>query len=118
MAHLPPNPSNTFMAGDYQFTRFEAKQCARLYRSGIRVRQIKQMYHQQASLKQIVVAIQVGIMIKYDSFWLEQLNPAIFDPRLVALGMWKLGEPNQIPSLADYWLARGQGRERSANYRD
>ena len=106
------------MAGNYQFTRFEAKQCARLYQSGIRVRQIKQMYHCLARLKQIVVAIQVGIMIRDDSFWLEQLNPAIFDPRLVALGMWKLGEPNQIPSLADYWLARGQGRERSANYRD
>ena len=116
MAHLPANPSNTFMAGDYQFTRLQANHCARLHRNGTRVWQIKEMYHRHATLEQIVIAIQVGIV--GDSFWFEKLNPIIFDPNLVALGMWKIGQPTQIPSLADYWHARGQGRQRNATYRD
>ena len=76
------------------------------------------MYHRQARLKQIIVAIQVGIMIKDDFLLLEQLNPAIFDPRLVPLGWWELGEPTQMPSLADFWHARGQGKQSGATYRD
>ena len=85
---------------------------------GIRVRQIKLMYHRQARLKQIIVAIQFGIMIKDDFLLLEQLNPSIFDPRQVMLGWWKLGEQTQMPSLTEFWRARGQGRQRGATYRD
>merc|ERR1712082_149258 len=110
------SPSNTFMAGNYQFTRFEARHCARLYQSGIRVRQIKLMYHRQARLKQIIVTIQVGIMIIDNFLLLEQLNPSIFDPRQVVLGWWKLGEQTQMPSLAEFWRARGQGLQSSATY--
>ena len=83
-------PSMTFRAGTYVFTRGEAVRLARLHQYGASVRELQGQYHPNASLREMVVAIQVGIMSK-GTLNLAELNPAIFEPRFVALDMWKIG---------------------------
>ena len=89
-------PSATFLAGSYVFTRGEAVHLARLHQfDGATVRELQWQYHPNATLRQMVVAIQVGIMCK-GTLNLAQLNPAIFEPRFVQLGMWKIGKRNNL----------------------
>ena len=92
MASRPESPSTTFMAGNYEFTRLQARQCALLHQGGATLWQIKEQHHTQATLQEIVVAIQVGIMW---TFSLADLTPHIFDPNLVCLEVWRVGEPTK-----------------------
>ena len=90
--------SVTFSAGNYVFTHAEALECSRLNRGGTTVWQLKEQRHTEATLEQIVVAIQVGIMAL--SFTIEQiraLSPHVFDPDNVYLGMWRIGAPSPVP---------------------
>ena len=93
MESPPESPSRTFRAGNYVFTRSQARQCASLHQGGATVWELKEQHHPQATLEEIVVAIQVGIMCI--SFRVADLEPIIFDPNLVCLGMWRVGEPTQ-----------------------
>ena len=88
----PESPSRTFKAGKHVFSRLQARQCALLYQGGATLWQIKEQHHPQATLKEIVVAIQVGIMW---TFSLADLTPHIFDPNLVCLEVWRVGEPTK-----------------------
>ena len=89
--------SVTFSAGNYVFTRAEALECSRLNRRGTTVWQLKEQRHPQATLEQIVVAIQVGIMaLSFTLAEIADINPSIFDPNIVCLGMWAIGEPSNI----------------------
>ena len=92
MAHRPESPSTTFLAGNYEFTRLQARQCALLHQSGYTIWQIKEHHHTHATLKEIVVAIQVSIMWEFS---IEELTPHIFDPNIVCLEVWRVGEPTQ-----------------------
>ena len=84
----------TFNAGSYIFTRAEARVCYRLLNEGRTIWQIKEERHPNATLQQIIVAIQVAIAGQ--SFTIEELRtmcPHIFDVALVYLGMWNVGVP-------------------------
>ena len=84
----------TFNAGDYVFTRAEARQCYRLLNEGNTVWQIKEQRHPNATLQQIIVAIQVAIMGQ--SFTIQELrtvSPHVFNVEIVYLGMWNVGAP-------------------------
>ena len=85
-------PSATFMAGSYQFTRAQAQQLARLHKDGVPVRRLQEEFHSVATLKQVVVGIQVGIVLQSPVLNFDDLHPDMFDPQYVQLGMWKLGE--------------------------
>ena len=80
------------MAGNYEFTHLQARQCALLHQGSATLWQIKEQHHPQATLKEIVVAIQVGGMWAY-SF--ADMIPDIFDPSLVCLEVWGVGEPTK-----------------------
>ena len=84
-------PSKTFMAGSYVFSRAQAEQLARLHKDGVPVRRLREEFHSLATLKQVVVGIQVGIMMQSEVLNLDDLHPDMFDPDYVQLGMWKLG---------------------------
>ena len=95
---VPDSPSKPFLAGTYVFTRLQAINCARLHRAGVTLWHLKQQFHPNATLKEIVVAIQVGLMIDMDFFNLDELydiDPKIFNPSFVCLEIWKIGESNQ-----------------------
>ena len=62
-------------------------------KAGASLWKIKEDHHPQATLEEIVVAIQVGIMIT--SFRLDELRPIFFDPNIVCLEVWNVGEPTQ-----------------------
>ena len=84
----------TFNAGNYIFTRAEARQCYRLLNEGRTIWEIKEERHPNATLQQIIVAIQVAIVGQ--SFTIKQLRtmcPYLFDVALVYLGMWNVGAP-------------------------
>ena len=87
--------SKPFRAGTYVFTRSQAKNCAALNKAGVTVWQLKEEFHPNATLEELVVAIQVGIMIHMDILNLDDLDPKIFDPSIVCLGMWNVGKPTQ-----------------------
>ena len=91
----PDSLSKPFRAGTYVFTRSQAINCASLHKAGVSVWQLKQEFHPNAMLEEVVVAIQVGLMIHLDFFNLEELDPKVFDPSLVCLGLWNVGVPNQ-----------------------
>ena len=82
----------TLKAGNYIFTHAEARQCALLHQHKSTIWQIKEQHHPNAILKEIIVAIQVGIMWETH---LERLNPHIYDPNLVCLQVWDVGQPTQ-----------------------
>ena len=84
-------PAAIFSAGSYVFTRAQAVHLARWYQEGATVRELQWQFHPNATLRQMVIGIQVGIMSK-DTLSLAQLNPAIFEPRFVELGKWNIGE--------------------------
>ena len=86
------SPSRTFKAGKHVFTRFQARQCAIMHGGGATLWEIKEQHHPQASLKEICVAIQVGQMWAY-SF--ADMVPDIFDPKLICLAVWPVGEPTR-----------------------
>ena len=89
-------PSKTFRAGYYVFSRAQAQQLARLHQDDrVSVWRLREELHSLATLKQVVVGIQVGIMIQDDFLRLDDLHPAIFDPKHVLLGMWNVGKPTQ-----------------------
>ena len=83
-------PSMTFRAGTYVFTRGDAVHLAHLYRHGATVRELQGRYHPNASLREMIVAIQVGIR-SWRTPNLAEINPAVFEPRRVELVMWKIG---------------------------
>ena len=87
--------SNPFRAGTYVFTRSQAINCAALHKAGVTVWRLKEEFHPNATLNEIVVAIQVGIMTQSDIQNLDDLDPQIFEPKYVCLGMWKVGKPTQ-----------------------
>ena len=90
-AESPYDPhSMTFRAGTYRFTRDDAVLLAHLHQHGASVRELQGQYHPNASLREMVVAIQVGIMSK-GTLNLAELHPAIFEPRYVALEAWNIG---------------------------
>ena len=99
MESPPESPSRTFRAGNYVFTRSQARQCASLHQGGATVWELKEQHHPQATLEEIVVAIQVGIMAQ--SFKLSEMNPIIFDPNLVCLQAWAIGQPSHIEEWKD-----------------
>ena len=60
--------------------------------------QLKEEFFPNATLKEIIVAIQVEIMIDYDFFNLDELlaiDPRVFDTSIVCLEMWAVGAPRQ-----------------------
>ena len=92
------SPATPFVAGKYVFKRNDAMNCARLHKAGVTVWELKQEFFPDATLKEIIVCIQVGIMIQGDCFTLEQLHavsPLVFDTTLVLLSMWTVGGPWQ-----------------------
>ena len=89
---VPDLPSATFLAGNYEFTRGQAVEMSRLHSRGVSVRQLQAQFHPNATLKQLIVALQVGIMCQGD-LNLDELPPAIFDPAIVPLCAWNLGDP-------------------------
>ena len=95
---VPDSPSKPFLAGTYVFTRLQAINCARLHRAGVTLWHLKQQFHPNATLKEIVVAIQVGLMIDWDFFNIDELyaiDKNLFDPDLVCLEIWQVGEAHQ-----------------------
>ena len=87
-------PSATFMAGSYQFTRAQATQLARLHHDGVPVRRLLEEFYPDATVKQVIMAIQVGIVLQGQSSVLNfrDLHPDMFNPQYVLLEMWRLGE--------------------------
>ena len=87
-------PSATFMAGSYQFTRAQATQLARLYSDGVPMRRLLEEFYPDATLEQVIVAVQVGIVLQGPSSSLDfrHLHPDMLDPQCVLLGWWRLGE--------------------------
>ena len=92
---IPDPPSKTFLVGNHVFTRNEAISCHLLYDRGVCVRELKEEYFPNATLEEIIVAIEVGDLI-YLSFYnlkdLQMLDPRIFDPSGVHLSNWNVGE--------------------------
>ena len=90
----PESLSTPFLGGTYVFTRNDAINCARLHKAGVTVWQLKQEFFPGAMVREVIVAIQVGIVIEDASFTLEQLlavAPNVFDTTLVLLAMWTMG---------------------------
>ena len=81
------------MAGKHEFSRLQARQCALLHQGGATLWQIKEQHHPEATLKEIVVVIQVGLMW---AFSFADMAPDIFDPKLVCLEVWAVGEPKKL----------------------
>ena len=84
----------TFHAGNYLFTRAEARHCYRLHRNGTPLWQLVEQRHPNATVEQMIVAMQVAIMGL--SFTIEQLrsmSPQIFNPEIVAVEAWNVGQP-------------------------
>ena len=60
--------------------------------------QLKEEFFPNATLKELIVAIQVGIIIDHDFFNLDdllELDPRVFDTSIVCLDKWAVGEPRQ-----------------------
>ena len=90
--YAPPDPpSKTFTLGNSVFTCGEARRCYALLKQRVAVWQIKENYHPNATLEEIVAAIQIGIMIA--DFSVDDLRPLFFDPSSVCLEMWNIGYP-------------------------
>ena len=88
----PESGFQTFKVGKYVFSRLQARQCAILHNGGATLWQIKELHHPGASLKEIVCAIQVGLMW---AFSFADMVPDIFDPKRVCLEVWSVGEPTR-----------------------
>ena len=90
----PPDPTGrTFRLGNSVFSCGEARRCYLLLKEKVTVWQIKEMYYPNASLKEIVAAIQIGIMLP--DIRLDDLGPPFFDVDGVCLEMWNIGYPTQ-----------------------
>ena len=84
------NFTRSFRAGNYTFTTTEAERCQSLYRAGSTFWEIRAKYFKQASLAQVCVGITMGrIGRPY-----EMIPSEAFDPDLVPLEGWYIGEPN------------------------
>ena len=89
----PDPPSKTFTVGNSVFTCAEARRCVALLKARVSLWKIKENYHPNATLEEIVCAIQIGIMIA--DFSVDDLSPLFFDPSTVCLEMWNIGYPTQ-----------------------
>ena len=92
---IPDPPSKTFLVGNHVFSRNEAITCYLLYDRGVCVRELKEMYFPNATLEEIIVAIEVGDLIYlnfYNLIDVQMLDPRIFDPSHVQLSHWNVGE--------------------------
>ena len=92
------SPDRRFRLGNSVFTCGEARQCYLLLRQKVTVRQIQELYHPNASLKEIVAAIQIGI--QFPDRRLDDLCPAFFDVEAVVLEMWNIGYQIQTRASA------------------
>ena len=75
------------------FTVGDARRCMALEKARVAIWQIKEKYHPNATLEEIVCAIQVAIMSL--SFSIDELRPLFFDPANVCLEVWNVGEPTR-----------------------
>ena len=94
----PDSPSTPFLAGTYVFTRFEAIVLARLHKAGHCLYRLKSFYHPTATLQEVAVAINIGSLIDWDFYNIDELhaiNPSMFDPDLVCLELSQVGEAHQ-----------------------
>ena len=89
----PDPPEKTFTVGNTVFTVGAARTCMALEKARVAIWQIKEQYHPNATLEEIVCAIQVAIMSL--SQHIDGLSPLFFDPALVCLEVWNVGEPTQ-----------------------
>ena len=88
----------TFHAGNYIFTRAEARQCYRLHREGSTVWQLVEQRHPNATLEQVIVAMQVAILgLSFRIDELQIMCPHVFDPESVSLWAWNVGQPTPSP---------------------
>ena len=91
-------PGRSFRLGNSVFTCAEARRCYLLLREKVTVRQMQELYHPNASLKEIVAAIQIGIQLP--DLRLDDLCPAFFDVEAVCLEMWNIGYQIQTRASA------------------
>ena len=91
-------PHRRFTLGNYVFTCGEARQAYLLHRQRVTVRQIQELYHPNATLKEIVAAIQIGI--QFPDRRLDDLCAAFFDVEAVVLEMWNTGYQVQTRASA------------------
>ena len=103
------NFASSFRARNYTFTTAEAERCQTLYRAGSTVSEIRAKYFKQASLAQVCVAITMGFIDRP----YEMIPSEAFDPDLVPLEEWYIGEPN--PTWL--WNIRGQGNKPNSFYK-
>ena len=85
----PDSPHRQFTLGTYVFTVGQAREAYLLHKQRVTVRQIQQLYHPNASLREIVAAIQIGI--QGPDIRLDELCAAFFNVDIVVLEMWNVG---------------------------
>ena len=95
----PPDPPHRrFTLGNYVFTCGEAREAYLLHKQRVTVRQIQELYHPNASLREIVAAIQIGI--QGPDIRLDELCAAFFNVDIVCLDMWNVGYQVQTRAAA------------------
>ena len=95
---VPDIPSKAFLAGAYVFTRTEAINLYLLHEHAVSVWEMKQEYFPNATLEEIIVPIQIGGLLHFDFYNLDdlqELDKTCFDPSCVRLSEWNVGEPKQ-----------------------
>ena len=110
MAHLPATPRDSFYTGRVMFRRFESDHCKRLYQEGYTVYEIKEMYYKRCTLREIIVAIRVGICVGFANCWYEALDRQIFNVRNVNEDHWIIGGPFNKPSPRFMYMYQGQSQ--------
>ena len=93
---IPDSPTHGFRAGNCSFTTLNADNCAKLYKVCVTVWHLKEGFFPDATLQHILVAMQVGLMLRKDVCTLDALEPSIphmFDPSRVDLDLCPVGEP-------------------------
>ena len=95
VVYVPVPVVQAFRAGNYVFTHAQAHHCAALHKAGVSIWRIRQTFHPNATLEQVIVAIQVGLLTHRNFCTIDELDPEVFDPSAVCLGMWNVGGPNQ-----------------------
>ena len=111
MAHLPAIPRDRFYAGRNMFQRFESNHCKRLYQEGWSVYEIIEMYYKRCTLREMIVAIRVGICVGFAN-WYEALDRQIFNVRNVNFDQWVIGGPFNKPSPRFMSILQGQYKGR------
>ena len=108
MVHLPATPQDSFYTGRVMFQRFESDHCKRLYQEGYTVYEIKEMYYRRCTVREIIVAICVGICVGFSNWWYEALDRQIFNVRNVNEDQWVIGGPFNKPPPRFMRILQGQ----------